>query len=936
MRLIPVIGAFVKHAKSEMHGVIQEIENPLEGKVRVKWQLPSLPSLIHVSELRSGLTPGFEVLDKPRQLLQPSLGLGKVMQIRTVGGSEQALVDFWEARQKLWLPWQNLKPERGVKTIFSRGDKPGQGSAEKLRLRNLAYALEQWHSNTGALSKLSIDPLPHQIHLVHRILSSGNLNWMIADDVGLGKTIEVGMLLSSLKQRGFKRILIVTPSGLTRQWQEEMRDKFELGNFQIYGRDIFINDERHWKMFDHVISSVDLLKSEEHLQKIRASGQWDLIIFDEAHRLSRSQYGRKFDSSDRFRLAANLRSQTENFLLLTATPHQGRTDKFQALLELLRPDPAWSNHIRQLQLEPDFLKNVIIRNRKADVTDSEGNFIFKGKITQRNQVTMTDEERAFDKALRNYLTKGYNKSGQSGNTSQSIGFVMTIYRKLAASSITAIGEALLRRAKKLEQSGEEAEQFTQEEEYFIEYEEKTDTPQEEFFEGELDMLQNLLDKARAVYQKDSKLQRFMEVIEDLLARNPDEKVLIFTEYRSTQDYLVKALTGLSLLRFGTAHKVDVIRGGQKLEEREEAMRHFEDAGQFLVSTEAGGEGLNLQRQCHIMVNYDLPWNPMRLVQRVGRLYRYGQQKPVLVMNMQVEGTIDSDIIDLMYTRLEQIASDMAHVNDEYKEGLKEDILGELVSQLDVDDLLNEVLNFNQKRSTERLEEALKRAREATELQDELLSHATGFDPEALADELKLTTEHLKAFVEGMCEHLNIEIYETLHQGKVWSLRLPEEVRKELNKNQNLRICFDKPLATRLKQVELVNAEGSFLQLLLRKAKEFSFGGHGASILNVDGKSSVSAILRWQNDRGVALNHEYVNLLIGDDRTISVNNDVWAGWLLQEAQDAPIAAHYPAREHLELAETALHERLKKRANSESYPDSWMFVSAAWVDRNEGLD
>jgi superfamily II DNA or RNA helicase len=935
MKLIPIVGAFVKHAKSEMHGVVQNVEN--EGKVRVQWQSPNFPTIIHVSELRSGLTPGFEVLDVPRQPLQQSLGLGKVMQVRTVGGSEQALVDFWEAKQKLWLPWQNLKPERCVKTMFSRGDKPSYGSAEKLRLRNLAYALEQWHSNTGALSKLSIDPLPHQIHLVHRILSSGNLNWIIADDVGLGKTIEVGMLLSSLKQRGFKRILIVTPSGLTRQWQEEMRNKFELGDFQIYGRDFYINDERHWKMFDYVIGSVDLLKSEEHLQKIGASGQWDVIIFDEAHRLSRSQYGRKFDSSDRFRLAANLRSQTENFLLLTATPHQGRTDKFQALIELLRPDPAWSKRIRQLQLEPDLLKNVIIRNRKADVTDSEANFIFKGKITQRHQVTMTDEERAFDKALRNYLTKGYNKSGQNGSTSQSIGFVMTIYRKLAASSITAIGEALLRRAKKLEQSDGDIEQFTQEDdEHFIEFEEKTDTPQEEFFDGELDMLQNLLDTARGVYQKDSKLRRFMEVIEDLLARNPNEKVLIFTEYRSTQDYLVNALKRLSLMRFGTAHKVGVIRGGQKLEEREDAMRQFEDAGQFLVSTEAGGEGLNLQHQCHIMVNYDLPWNPMRLVQRVGRLYRYGQQKPVLVINMQVADTIDSDIIDLMYTRLEQIASDMAHVNEEYKEGLKEDILGELVSQLDIDGLLNEALTFNQKRSAERLEEALRLAREATELQDKLLSHASGFDPEALVDELKLTTQHLKAFVEGMCKHLNIEIYETLYQGQVWSLRLPEEVRNELNQNQNLRICFDKPLSTRLKQVELVNAEGAFLQLLLRKAKEFSFGGHGASIINVDGKSGVSAILRWQNDRGIALNHEYVNFLVSDDGKISVNSDVWATWLLQEANDAPIASHYPARQHLELVETAMHERLKKRANAESYPDSWMLVSAAWIDKNEGLD
>jgi len=221
------------------------------------------------------------------------------------------------------------------------------------------------------------------------------------------------MLLAALKQRGtFRRILLVIPAGLTRQWQDELRQKFGMDDFQIYGHDFFIHDPRQWKFYDHVIGSIDRFKADDHKDLLLTAGPWDLIVFDEAYRLSRRQWGRKLDASDRFRLAAELRNVTDSLLLLTATPHQGMQDKFQALLELLRPELR--DEINRLSLNPSILKDIVIRNNKADVTDAEGNFIFKGKTTHAIPVAISEDARSFDRALQAYLRRGYAASRELG------------------------------------------------------------------------------------------------------------------------------------------------------------------------------------------------------------------------------------------------------------------------------------------------------------------------------------------------------------------------------------------------------------------------------------------------------------------------------------------------------------------------------------------
>lgn len=531
--LLPVPGAWVRLKDQNQFGRVKRLlPNIPESSLVVEWFPELREEHVSLTSVRCGLQLGMEVQDVPRSRVRRSLGEGEVVEIREIGGREQALVDFPATGTRAWIPYENLKPIRGVRHSFLRPQVSRKGEAERLRLRCLAYALELWNENTGSLSHLDIDPLPHQIHLVHRILASGNLNWLIADDVGLGKTIEVGMLLAALKQRGgYRRILIVTPAGLTRQWQDELHYKFAMSDFQIYGVDFQVNEARQWGLYNHVIGSIDLFKADKHKELLLSSDPWDIIIFDEAHRLSRRQWGLKFDASDRFRLAAELRQNTDSMLLLSATPHQGMQDKFQAILELLRPE--LQEEIQTLSLNPEILREMVIRNRKADVTDAQGKFIFQGKTTRTIQVIMDDRIRDFDKNLRRYLLRGYSASRSLGRPGIAVGFVMTTYRKLAASSIAAIHRALERRLALLLDEVEQHDYLASapDERFEGEWEEQYSGRSKEFFDGEILMIRNLIDEAGALLKSDQKITSFINrLVNAVLNTNPEEKILIFTEY----------------------------------------------------------------------------------------------------------------------------------------------------------------------------------------------------------------------------------------------------------------------------------------------------------------------------------------------------------------------------------------------------------------------
>ena len=951
--LVPVAGTLVRERGADPKSApVYQVRGARFYGGRLLVDLRDVHSGADVSRelgaLSSALRVGNHVVDEPSGYARTSLGAGEIVRLRTLGGQEQALVELHETMDRRWLPCACLRVIEDPRQSFCRGGfGSARGEAERMRLRVLSRLLQQWNANTGALDRLDVDPLPHQLHLVHHILASGSLNWLIADDVGLGKTIEVGMLLLALMQRErFERVLIVTPAGLTGQWQEELGAKFGLDDFRVYGRDFSIHDPAHWPMYPRVIASIDRLKSPNHLPLIEASGRWDLIIFDEAHRLTRKESGRSFRSSQRFELAAMLREHTDNLLLLTATPHQGANDQFGALIELLRPD--WQDQLHELTHHPEVLGQVIYRNRKADVTDEKGEFIFHGQTTHAVALDADEATLAFDAMLQAYVEQGYAQAARKGKQALAIGFVMTIFRKLAASSPTAIRAALERRRARLLDAHAEvtalASEEAHDERFEGEWEEamadgSTSSSTKPFFDGEMEQLDTLISAARALEADDAKLRALLDQIILPVFTQPggeEERLLIFTEFRGTQDRLKRALEA----EYGEG-SVAQIRGGMTLDEKQAVQRAFntpraeiEAAGErplrFLISTEAGGEGLNLHHQCATMVNYDLPWNPMRLVQRIGRLYRYGQQRHVQVFNLHNPHTVDGRVVEMMYARIDAIVSAMSGVSDEFHDRLHVEIFGELVGLLDVEALLDEHRGDMQ-RSQARVDEALERAKSAHRLQSELLDHVQRFDPGELDGYLRPGPEHLESFIEGMLTLTGSTIVERTHQQRVWRVRLSDDLQRELGmgRAQHMRITTHRRLA-RHGDIVMMDLKEPLMRALIARAQAPSFGGQNACTRGVTQLAGLlAARQRWQDDQGRIMREEIT--LVGLDTNLQavLNPPRALDWLATPALDGPQPRTRPDAhvQALLRAEATLDARLAALSNRGLHPAQHLIFAAA---------
>ena len=938
--LEPVIGATVARkddTKRIKVGVVKKFGDPGSGRVGVFWSGEKGIRFENLADLASGLHPRMEVEHQPRFSVHESFGVGVVRAIRSIGGQDQALVEFPRMDHSAWLPWQRLARHIGIKEHVYRGIIDSGWQAERNRLRMLACAIELWNENTGSLATFDIDPLPHQIQLVHHILASGDYNWLIADDVGLGKTIEVGLLLSALRQRGeADRVLLITPAGITKQWKEELHGRFRLSDYRIYGDEFAVSEPREWGMYAHVIASMDRLKSESHLESILQAEPWDLVIIDEAHRMSRSDQGRWQEETDRYHMARRLRSRTSAMVLLSATPHQGKQDRFAALLELLHPDRR--EEFRKLDFSPEILGEMVFRNYKSDVTDMEGRPLFHGKEVRRIAVPGTNEAKEFDAALRRYLRKGYDAERRSkGATGRAIGFVMVVYRKLAASSVAAIHRALKRRLDRL--NGLEIEDdrlFEPDDSRFQGELEETRVLNESaqsFFEEEREMLSELIELAVRLMRSDAKREAFInELVEPVSGGEDGRKLLVFSEYRATQDWVIMALVE----RFGPDSTVR-LHGGMKLAERRESIRSFNDpdGAQFLVSTEAGGEGINLQKHCHVMANYDLPWNPMRIVQRIGRLYRYGQEKPVVVFNIHQSDTADEQVLDTMYTRLDQVAADLAAINDaEFNDALKDDILGELSDFIDIEDVLTRADAGSKAWSQERIDDALETAREAVTKQGELFRHAAGFDPAEMKGLLGIGTRHLQSFVEGMCRLLSIEITERTNRNLIWQLKLPDRIKTECGLGRGVwRLCFDRLLAAGREDVLHVDMDCWLLRYLVERAQRPDFKGQVAMSDSLDGEMMLAGISRWINTRGRRARAELL-LLVADSDGVTINPDWVDSWLVEPRSCAEFSIPEPARARtlFEAAEKHAEYFVVARCSKNLLPDQPEWISACF----EGKD
>lgn len=444
-QLIPAVGCFVSHKEHRnnvLGVVIGHSEKGSITQVQVQWGSPGVLEWHTTDELRSGFRNGHVVQDKPISNIRRTLGAGMVYGTRQIANRELVLVQFYRTGESRWVPYENLIRIKDAEQQYIRSE---SSSVERFQLKALAYALDSWNQVTGALDRFDVDPLPHQIDLVHRIMTSDHSNWLIADDVGLGKTIEVGLLPAAMKRRRqARRVLVVCPAAMVRQWQDEMQYTFNEDS-RIYGLDFNINQPSHWLSFDKVIVSIDRAKVDSHLSSFKDSGEWDVIVFDEAHHLSKIEAQA---TTLRYRLAENLQAMTDSLIFLTGTPHQGKTDQFANLLLLLRPDLSRRN--RTMLSDPSVVAEIVLRNRKSLVTDASGNFIFKGQSTRLVEVPLSPTAAIFNAELQRYLQEGYAASESGGNTGRAIGFVMTTYRKLASSSVAAIERALIRRQERLQ------------------------------------------------------------------------------------------------------------------------------------------------------------------------------------------------------------------------------------------------------------------------------------------------------------------------------------------------------------------------------------------------------------------------------------------------------------------------------------------------------
>lgn len=921
---LPVEGCLVKHVLSGDVGLV--VEQGTEDQVKVQWTDDAATAeWCPAQNLVNGFTPGDVVQDIPWSNVARSLGAGTVLGTREMAGREMVSVQLHNTGESRQLPYERLR-------LVPRAHM--DDASERFRLKALAHALDSWHRSTGALDRFDVDPLPHQIDLVHRILTSDQRNWLIADDVGLGKTIEVGLLLAALKRRRqAQRVLIVCPAGIVRQWKDEMQYKFN-ENYQTYGLNFTVDSNADWGNYNRVIVSIDRAKSELHKHWFRNSRQWDVIIFDEAHHLSKIP---NQATTQRYGLAQQLRRLTDSFIFLTGTPHQGDSVQFINLLRLLRPD--LSHRLSNVFTDPSIVADIVMRNRKSNATDASGDFLFRGQTTHRVEVQTSEASKAFDEQLQQYLREGYAASQEGGSQGRAIGFVMTTYRKLASSSITAIEGALRRRKDRLtgsihEGSSERLASLEADGLYDLtdnvdDLDEVADLEMKPFFENELDWIERLLTMASVVKKSDNKMARFLsEVVEPVLSSG--QKLLIFTEYRGTEEYLDQTLheqfPGVRISR---------INGSMSLDSKKASIDAFNTTAQIMISTEAGGEGINLHEECHIMVNYDLPWNPGRLVQRAGRLYRYGQKHRVVVFNLVTTDSFDNQILSMMLDRVYSIARGMASVSKDYHEGIDLEIAGEIMERLDIAAVLAENNTMDMQHSVDEIERALERAKQAQQLQDNLFSRVEGYDYRTTVFS-HFGTSDVAAFIEGILPFRGIEVRNRLYEGNVLELRLPEEMRgsyAEFGHHTVIRVAIDRRASSARSDAPTVPMDfaSEFFADLIDFAKSPDFGGQFGCLNGPEPGSLGLYRLRWQDDQGIPREESFLPVFLPEGSDVATSNpDFFHDLLLSPLALRALGDFRAAPTQVRrVLDSCAEEELAARCTDRRHPNDFIALAAAKI-------
>lgn len=823
------------------------------------------------------LTPG-------KRITHPEFGEGVVIEpphdgyVRAFFGSGEKQVAISTIKPQL------SRNERIIQGVSGTWDR-----LRKVWLACEAHAIPLMES-AAALTAAKIDLLPHQIVLTHRIATASPRRFLIADEVGLGKTIETALILRELASRGeLNRALIIVPAGLVNNWHRELNEVFNL-DFEVFGSEGDVSDRKSnaFAKHDRLIASIDTLKMKSRVNRLLKAPRWDLVVFDEAHHLTARKTGSKIRKIQKYKLAEVLKDHTRDLLLLSATPHQGDNFRFWMLIQLL--NPTLFNDETDMKENRHRLNSVMFRRTKADACRPDGSALFARRQVHTEAFTMTETERQFYGKLKKYLLDGFALAKKQGKQGRALGFIMAIFQKIAASSFAAVRRTLKRRLLTLtihegilQDQAMEVDQrdalFSEArhligEEYnlgtdpisrseidriFADFKHKilTKLDESDLESGaDIDGSETQADRAeeaavsavkfalpeerKRIYQlldyfpseKETKLNQLLQALGILWNSNAQEKIVIFATYLGTVDLLAQTIE-----QTYPGQGVVILKGGDhgaKLA----AERKFrqQEGPKILVCTAAGREGINLQFS-RILFNFDLPWNPMDIEQRIGRIHRYGQVHTAQVYNLVLSDTIEGKIYLLLKQKLEEIAQTLGKVdeNGELAEDFRSQILGQLSERLNYEQIYQNALSDPElKRTKQELATAFKNATEAEKVVFELFQDLDQFnisDYKPFAD----TTPSMDRLIQFLGAAIE-DHKQTISRKSENTFEIHNESSETL-----LKFTTNRELARDQENLDLMGLDHPFLQQALQRWQNLPPEELGASVM---GDEEDSAVLTW--------------------------------------------------------------------------------------------
>jgi len=878
-----------------------------------------------LDRLRQPVTEGVGIsMEMPKQTTDHPLPVGcivvvhgergRVLATENIGANRFRYEILLEAsgQAKKWVtPPTEIKPWLGPLNIAlsEQFSSPLQYDlhTESLRL-SLAYEYDRMVS----LSSSRVNLEPYQVEAVHRVVNSFPHRFLIADDTGLGKTIETGMIFEELTARArAEHVLVVAPAGICRNWKRELRESF--------GRDYILYDgpylkqlmeklppeQNPWEQHPKIITSLDLAKRDEIRAQLERPGcRWDIVVFDEAHKLSSRRYGSKVEETHRYRLARALAAteRSDSLFLLSATPHNGDRFTFNALLSLLDefafPEPEL--------LDPKHVGQMTIRRAKKEILDEHGKPVFVDRDIKTWPVEYTQTEVELYDAVTAYVIEGFNLAKTLEKENRAIGFVMVLFQKRMVSSIQAIRLSLGRRLNALREHLKNIDEAragvglsTEEQRKLGDYDEDPDSlddrdwqelgrkletlpikMERKLIEKEISQLEPLTELAASV-DVDSKKDELLNFVEGILTEDLNEKVIVFTEYTDTLDYLEDEISKSDLFK-KNQWKTCVIHGSMDQDKREEAQKLFEQPDvKIMIATDAAGEGINLHWSCHIMVNYELPWKAYKIEQRVGRLHRYGQERDVSVYNLFVTNTREDQILENILKQLVLIGRDMP--GDPY------DVIGALLEEVDLTELVMEALTQKEEpevTAQKAAQAAKERANMLDHIDKELFQGIQRYDHESAfrllnrVKESSATSQDVARLAEAFLLSHGARITRTKKAGVVRIRGVPQMVRREGVMPTYESVTFDREIARkhRPEEVQFVAFGHPLFDAIISYCTQASQEFDGTTTMKViqksDEKKEAGALfnfrLKYTDGRGSTAHEELYSIFITESGTLDLD------------------------------------------------------------------